>query len=63
MSEPVFVLPLPIARLIRNVFLPRNPRKMRGAHPDTLAAVNHYIEALEAVERRASVPQGGLDHE
>lgn len=45
------VLPLPIARLIRDVFLPRNPRKMRGAHPDTLAAVNYYIAALEAAER------------
>lgn len=43
-------LPIETARLIRAVFLPRNPRKMRNAHPDTIAAVNAYLAALSAAE-------------
>lgn len=39
-------LPFETARLIRNVFLPRNPRKMRNAHPDVLAAVDLFIARL-----------------
>jgi len=50
--EPVVVLPLAVAKIIRNVFLPRNPNKLRGAHPDTVAAVKAYIAAVEDVERR-----------
>jgi len=48
----VVVLPLAVAKIIRNVFLPRNPNKLRGAHPDTVAAVKAYIAAVEDVERR-----------
>lgn len=44
------LLPIETARLIRAVFLPRNPRKMRNAHPDTIAAVNAYLAALSAAE-------------
>lgn len=53
--EPCLSLPLHIAQLIRKVFLPTNPRKMRTAHPDTLAAVNHYIDALNNLECSALV--------
>lgn len=46
----VVVLPLAVARIIRNVFLPRNPNKLRGAHPDTVAAAKVCIAAIEEAD-------------
>lgn len=57
--KPVFVLPPTVARIVRNVFLPANPNKLRKAHPDTVAAAKHYIEALEAFEARAALTTQG----
>lgn len=54
------VLPLRTAEVVRNVFLPRNPNKLRGAHPDTIAAAKDYIarvnEALGASVKPANPP-------
>lgn len=50
--EPVVVLPLAVARIIRSVFIPRNPNKLRGAHPDTVAAASACIAAIEDAERK-----------
>lgn len=47
MSGKFLSIPRDFAETIRNVFLPRNPRKMRGAHPDVLAAVYQFIDAVE----------------
>lgn len=44
-------IPLDVAQLIRKVFLPVNPNKMRGAHPDTLAAAKAFIAAVEKASR------------
>lgn len=41
---------LATAIIVRNVFLPRNPNKLRGAHPDTVAAAHAFNSE---VERRA----------
>lgn len=49
-QEPMLLIPLSEARLIRKVFLPANPRKMKSPHPDTLATVCHYISALNLLE-------------
>jgi hypothetical protein len=43
---PSLRISLEDARIIRSVFLPQNPRKMKSPHPDTLAAVCHFITAL-----------------
>jgi hypothetical protein len=43
------VVPYEIAKIIRNVFLPQNPNKLRGAHPDTVAAAKYFIDALAKV--------------
>jgi hypothetical protein len=45
--DGVVEIPVSVARLIRKVFLPLNPNKMRSAHPDTLAAVKAFIAAVE----------------
>lgn len=39
-------VPVEVAETINRVFLPRNPRKMRGAHQDVLAAVLAFKKAL-----------------
>jgi hypothetical protein len=43
-------LPLETARIIRAVFLPHNPNKMRKPDPEVLAAVTIFIEALRYAE-------------
>jgi hypothetical protein len=35
------------ANIIRSVFLPANPRKMRKPHPDVMKAVQDFIAAVE----------------
>lgn len=52
------ILPIETARLIRSVFLPRNPRKMRNARPDTIAAVDAYLAALSAAELGSTSAKG-----
>lgn len=47
-SKVGVVVPRDIAKLIRNVFLPTNPNKMRGAHPDTVAAAKAFIAVVES---------------
>lgn len=46
-KERAITLPVSVALLIRQVFLPRNPNKMRNAHPDVVAAVKRFIAAVE----------------
>ena len=58
----MFKLDLDTARLIRTVFLPRNPRKMRGTHPDVLRAVDAYLEALSVAELGDAVAEVERDH-
>lgn len=41
-------IPLDVARLIRNAFLPVNPNKMRNAAPEVVAAAKAFIAAVEA---------------
>lgn len=50
-------LDLETARLIRKVFLPANPRRCKVYHPDTMAAVQRYLEALERAERSSKEMQ------
>lgn len=52
------VIPFETARLIRNVFLPANPRKLRKAHPDTVAAVELFLAKLSQAAC-ASAPETG----
>jgi len=61
--ERVVVLPLEVARIVRNVFLPRNPNKLRGAHPDTVSAAKAYIAAFEDIERQHCTPLSGAGHD
>lgn len=46
-GERYVTVPLSIAILIRKCFVPRNPNKMRGAHPDVVAAAKRFIRAVE----------------
>lgn len=39
-------IPYDVAALIRNVFLPRNPNKLRSATPEVRAAVVEFIRLL-----------------
>jgi hypothetical protein len=39
------------AIIVRNVFLPRNPNRMRGAHPDTIAAAHAFNGAVALCAR------------
>ena len=41
-------LPFRTAEVVLNVFLPRNPNKLRGAHPDTVAAAKDFIARFES---------------
>ena len=56
------ILDLRTAELIRNVFLPKNPRKMRGAHVDVLAAVDAYLAALAVAHLAAATDELGQNH-
>lgn len=47
-KEPTVGTTLETARLIRNVFLPSNPNKMRKAAPEVVAAAKAFIAAVEA---------------
>ncbi len=40
-------VPLQVAYLVRKVFLPHNPRKMRKPHPDVLDAATRFIALVE----------------
>jgi hypothetical protein len=55
-GEPtrVFVLPITVASLIDGAFLPTNPNRMRGAHPDVVAAAKIFKEALVAAKARVA---------
>lgn len=47
-KEPAAVIvPIETAIIIRKVFLPVNPNKMRGAHPSVVKAAKDFIAALE----------------
>lgn len=46
-KERFITIPLSIAIVIRSVFLPSNPNKMRKAHPDVVAAAKRFIRAVE----------------
>lgn len=46
-GERFVTIPLSVAILIRNVFVPRNPNKMRKAHPDVVSAAKRFIRAVE----------------
>lgn len=37
-------------RIIRNVFIPRNPNKMRGADPKVVEAARAFIEWFETLK-------------
>lgn len=43
----VVSIPIDVARLIRNVFLPHNPNKMRKATPEVVQAAKDFIAAVE----------------
>ncbi len=45
-------VPLEHARLIRKVFLPRNPNRARTYAPETTAAVRAFISAVESRAER-----------
>jgi len=45
-SEETIAVPLRLLQLIDRVFLPRNPNKMRGAHPDVPSAVKELRAIL-----------------
>lgn len=45
-SKRFITIPLSIAIVIRSVFLPANPNKMRKAHPDVVAAAKRFIAAV-----------------
>lgn len=46
MNKQMVSIPAETARLIANVFLPRNERKMRGAAPAVVKAVTEFKRAL-----------------
>ena len=46
-EETLYVtIPATTALLIRQVFVPINPNKMRNAHPDVVAAAHQFIAAV-----------------
>lgn len=44
-------VPLDVAVIVRDVFLPSNPRRMRKPHPEVLKAAEQFIAAVNAMER------------
>lgn len=46
------------AQLIRRVFLPHNPNKMRNCDPEVRAAAKTFISAFEAASARQENPKG-----
>jgi hypothetical protein len=46
--QPTVTIPLEVAILIRNVFVPRNPNKMRNAAPAVVQAAKDFIQAVAA---------------
>ncbi|WP_429942008.1 hypothetical protein [Achromobacter xylosoxidans] len=45
-AAPEFAIPLRVAQLIRGAYLPSNLRKLRRVHPDVVAALETYLDAL-----------------
>lgn len=58
MSKTV-TIPLDVAVMVRNVFLPLNPNKMRDAAPSVVAAAHAFKVAVAAAEsgHGTGVPQ------
>lgn len=52
-SEPHTInIGIDLAVFIRKVFLPRNPRKMRTADPETIINAKMFIDAVEGMARK-----------
>lgn len=62
--NPVFVLPVSVAVLIDQAFLPSNPNKLRAAREDVKDAAKIYKSSLAAMLARLAAQQGekGGDH-
>jgi hypothetical protein len=46
-TKETVTIPLEVARLIRQAFVPQNPNKMRKVRPDVVAAAKTFIAAVE----------------
>lgn len=57
--EKTVEIDLDTARLIRQAFVPRNPRKLRNCDPDVRQAALRFIELVEHAERTAPLPSSG----
>ncbi|NUB07111.1 hypothetical protein FW320_13115 [Azospirillum sp. Vi22] len=47
-------IPLSVAKIIDAAFLPGNPNKMRGAHPDVVQAAKDFKRAVNIAEGLAA---------
>lgn len=47
-TKATVTVPLALLKFIDRVFLPKNPREMRGAHPSVPAAVEEFRRLLNA---------------
>lgn len=59
-APDMVTISLETAKLIDGAFLPRNPNKMRGAHPDVVQAAHDFKHAVAQVPAAPPAPSSDL---